>query len=112
MSSPHMRQYDSISFTQYGLAFRIEDGWLDAIYAFDAILKGETLELYPPRQSSHASDQARGFSEMRAKESSLFLVKSDSEKMVKQPTFRTNEVVPQSGIYRVRHKKHRLPHEV
>lgn len=32
--------------------------------------------------------------------------------MVKQPTFRTNEVVPRSGIYRVRHKKHRLPHEV
>jgi hypothetical protein len=49
---------------------------------------------------------------MRAKESSLFLVKSDSGKMPKQPTFRTTEVVPQSGIYRVRHKKHRLPHEV
>jgi len=29
-----------------------------------------------------------------------------------RPTFRTDETVPQSGIYRVLHKKHRLPHEV
>jgi hypothetical protein len=49
---------------------------------------------------------------MRAKASSLFLVNSASGKMVKGPTFRTDEVIPQSGIYRVRHQKHRLPHEV
>ena len=49
---------------------------------------------------------------MRAKRSSLFLVKSAPGKMVKRPIFRTDEIVPQSGIYTVRHKKHRLPHEV
>ncbi|HWS18583.1 MAG TPA: hypothetical protein VN223_11230 [Candidatus Elarobacter sp.] len=49
---------------------------------------------------------------MRAKASSLFLVKSASGKMVKRPTFRTDATVPQSGIYKIRHKKHRLPHEV
>lgn len=32
--------------------------------------------------------------------------------MVKHPAFHTDEPVPQSGIYKVRHKKHRLPHEV
>jgi hypothetical protein len=32
--------------------------------------------------------------------------------MVKRPTFRTDEIVRQSGIYKIRHKKHRLPHEV
>jgi hypothetical protein len=50
--------------------------------------------------------------EMRAKGSSLFLVKSAPGKMVKRPIFRTDEMVPQTGIYRVRHRKHRLPHEV
>ena len=30
----------------------------------------------------------------------------------KHPTFRTDEVIPHSGIYRVQHQKHRLPHEV
>jgi hypothetical protein len=49
---------------------------------------------------------------MRAKGSSLFLVKSAPGKVVKSPKFHTEEVVPQSGIYRVRHRKHRLPHEV
>lgn len=49
---------------------------------------------------------------MGAKVSSLSLVKSISRKMVRRPALRTNEIVPQSGIYRVRHKKHRLPHEV
>ena len=50
---------------------------------------------------------------MRANKSSLFLVTSAPSSMRREhPTFRTNEVVPQSGIYRVRHKKHRLPHEV
>jgi hypothetical protein len=49
---------------------------------------------------------------MPDKASSLFLVKSASAKMVKRPIFRTDEMVPQSGIYKVRHKKHRLPHEV
>jgi hypothetical protein len=28
------------------------------------------------------------------------------------PTFRTGEVIPASGIYRVVHSEHRLPHEV
>ncbi len=37
MSSPHATQYDSMSLLQYGLAFRIEVGWLDGIFAFDAI---------------------------------------------------------------------------
>lgn len=49
---------------------------------------------------------------MRAKSSSLFLLASVPGKMVKGPTFRTDQVVPRSGIYRVRHRKHRLPHEV
>jgi len=30
----------------------------------------------------------------------------------RHPIFQTGEVIPQSGIYRVRHRKHRLPHEV
>jgi hypothetical protein len=49
---------------------------------------------------------------MRAKASSVFLLKSVPGKMVKRPRFRTDQVVAQSGIYRVRHRKHRLPHEV
>lgn len=50
---------------------------------------------------------------MRAKKSSLFLVRSAPNGMRKRPSaFRTDEVVLQSGIYRVRHQKHRLPHEV
>ncbi len=42
----------------------------------------------------------------------LFLVKSAPEKTVKHLRFHTEEIVRQSGIYKVRHKKHRLPHEV
>src|SRR5579859_3822676 len=50
---------------------------------------------------------------MRAKDSPLFLVKSASSSMrSRRPSFRTDEVVPQSGIYRVRHERHRVPHEV
>jgi hypothetical protein len=49
---------------------------------------------------------------MPAKGSSLHLVKSGPGKTVKHPIFRTDEMVPASGVYRVRHKKHRLPHEV
>jgi len=49
---------------------------------------------------------------MPAKGSRLYLIKPASEKTVKHPKFHTDEVVPQSGIYKVRHKKHRLPHEV
>jgi hypothetical protein len=41
-----------------------------------------------------------------------FLVKSIPGKMAKRAAFSTDEIVPQSGIYKVRHKKHRLPHEV
>jgi hypothetical protein len=50
---------------------------------------------------------------MGTKESSLFLLKSGASGMRRRrPTFRTDDVVPQSGIYRVRHQNHRLPHEV
>jgi hypothetical protein len=49
---------------------------------------------------------------MSAKGSRLYLVKSAPDKMVKHPRLHTDEVVRQSGIYKVRHKKHRLPHEV
>lgn len=49
---------------------------------------------------------------MAAKGSRLFLVKSAPDKMVDRPRFRTDEIVPQSGIYKVLHRKHRLPHEV
>jgi len=31
---------------------------------------------------------------------------------LKRKTFKTGEIVPQSGIYRVTHAEHRLPHEV
>jgi hypothetical protein len=49
---------------------------------------------------------------MAAKASRLFLVKSAPDKMTDRPRFRTDGIVPQSGIYKVRHRKHRLPHEV
>jgi len=111
ISSPQTGEYDSISFTQYGLAFRTDVGWLNDIFGFDAIFRGETLKLYLPRQKPLASKLA-GAKCMRAKASSVFLLKSVPEKMVKRPRFRTDEVVAQSGIYRVRHRKHRLPHEV
>src|ERR1700744_822124 len=43
----------------------------------------------------------------------MFLVESTPSRMSRQrPTFRTDSIVPLSGIYRVRHRKHRLPHEV
>ena len=49
---------------------------------------------------------------MRAKQTQLILVKSAPSSMSKQPTFRTGEQIAESGIYRVTHKAHRLPHEV
>jgi hypothetical protein len=49
---------------------------------------------------------------MRANQSPLILVKSAPSGMRKQPTFRTGAQIPESGIYRVIHKAHRLPHEV
>lgn len=50
---------------------------------------------------------------MRALKSGLFLVRSSArEKRSKRPAFRTGEEIPQSGIYQVIHRKHRLPHEV
>jgi hypothetical protein len=49
---------------------------------------------------------------MARKGSRLLLVKSAAVKMTKNPTFRTDQIVPQSGVYRVQHRKHRLPHEV
>jgi hypothetical protein len=49
---------------------------------------------------------------MRAKQASLFLKSAHSRKRRERLTFRTDEVVPQSGIYRVSHRKHRLPYEV
>ena len=49
---------------------------------------------------------------MRARQSRLILVKSAPSGMRKQPIFRTGEPIAESGIYRVIHKAHRLPHEV
>ncbi|MGC2742668.1 MAG: hypothetical protein WA672_05735 [Candidatus Angelobacter sp.] len=49
---------------------------------------------------------------MASRRPALFLVKSGPNKMAKRPVFRTDEIVPQSGVYKVRHQKHRLPHEV
>jgi hypothetical protein len=83
ISNPQMRQCDSISFTQYGLAFRIADGLLDgtrALMQFSGVV--------------------------------VVSGKIHLRNMVKRPTFQTEEVVPHSGIYRVHHRKHRLPHEV
>jgi hypothetical protein len=41
----------------------------------------------------------------------LVLVKPAAPRR-KPPAFRTDDVIPHSGIYRVLHQKHRLPHEV
>lgn len=42
-----------------------------------------------------------------------FLIKSASTSMPgNKPIFRTGEAIPESGIYRVIHKAHRVPHEV
>lgn len=50
---------------------------------------------------------------MRANRSSPFLVKSAPSGMSGPGLiFRTSEPIPESGIYRVIHKAHRLPHEV
>lgn len=95
-----------------GLAFRIEDGWLDAIIAFDANLSEERLGYYTPPPYKAIASKVAGRSEMRANPSPFILVKSASSSMRKQPTFRTGEPIPESGIYRVIHKAHRLPHEV
>ncbi len=45
-------------------------------------------------------------------ELSLRLVKSSRESVDKGPIHRTGESIPRSGIYRVTHLSHRLPHEV
>lgn len=60
MSSPQARQCDSINFPEYGLAFRIEDGLVEAIFPFDAALKAETQEIMRARQMRPAS-KLRGF---------------------------------------------------
>jgi len=49
---------------------------------------------------------------MRAHKSSIFLVKSAPSSVAKACRFRTGESIPRSGVYRVFHRKHRLPHEV
>jgi hypothetical protein len=49
---------------------------------------------------------------MLPKDPRPFLVKPAAGKMAEGATFRTDEIVPQSGIYRVRHSSHRVPHEV
>jgi len=41
-----------------------------------------------------------------------FLVKPAAGKTAEAATFRTDQTVPQSGIYRVHHNSHRVPHEV
>lgn len=48
---------------------------------------------------------------MAGRRPALFLVKFGHE-TAKLPSFRTDEIIPQSGVYKVRHRKHRLPHEV
>jgi hypothetical protein len=111
MSSPQAKQYDSISLAQYGLAFRNEVGWLDAMIAFDAIFSEERLRNYTRRVKVRPHQNKGDISAMRANQSSLILVKSATD-MGKRPTFRTGESIPESGIYRVLHHAHRLPHEV
>ena len=76
-----------------------------------ASFRGETLDCV--RHVKAVQHQKSRCVEMRAKKSSLFLVKSAPSSMRnRRSIFRTDDIVPQSGIYRVRHLKHRLPHEV
>jgi hypothetical protein len=50
---------------------------------------------------------------MRTKKAPPFLVKSTPSSTSEQRLpFRTGERIPESGIYRVIHDTHRLPHEV
>lgn len=49
---------------------------------------------------------------MGPRKSGLFLVKSPARDMSKERIYRTGELIPASGIYRVVHLEHRLPHEV
>lgn len=49
---------------------------------------------------------------MRGKQPSLFLVKSSPSSTRKKHALRTGEPITASGIYRVVHREHRLPHEV
>jgi hypothetical protein len=50
---------------------------------------------------------------MQDKKPPPFLVKSNPSRMRGQKLlFRTGELIPESGIYRVIHDAHRLPHEV
>jgi len=50
---------------------------------------------------------------MNAKKPSPFLIESAANSMPgPRATFRTGEPIPESGIYRVVHQAHRLPHEV
>lgn len=52
-------------------------------------------------------------SQVRVPKSDLFLVDSSPKGMTRKGTrFRTGERIPESGIYRVIHREHRLPHEV
>ncbi|MGC2744271.1 MAG: hypothetical protein WA672_13850 [Candidatus Angelobacter sp.] len=80
-------------------------------YCFDAISGSRDTGITLAALQRLASYYVES-SEMAAKGSRLFLVKSAAEKMADRPKFRTDGIVPQSGIYKVRHRKHRLPHEV
>jgi|ERR1051326_6922396 hypothetical protein len=42
----------------------------------------------------------------------LFLVKASMNEMSAERLYRTGETIPHSGIYRVIHHQHRLPHDV
>ncbi|HET7749785.1 MAG TPA: hypothetical protein VFK81_10420 [Terriglobales bacterium] len=42
----------------------------------------------------------------------LFLVKPGAAEVRRDQMYRTDEIIPHSGIYRVLHRQHRLPHEV
>lgn len=49
---------------------------------------------------------------MGPRSSSLSLVNSRPEKKDEPTNFRTGQKIPHSGVYRVIHQSHRVPHEV
>jgi hypothetical protein len=112
MSNTQPTQYDSINFVQYELAFRIAHGCWDAIPALTLMID-ERLRIYVQHGRIHKHQKNGREHQVSTKQSDTSLVKCLSDVMRKaRPTFRTDEVVPTSGIHRVRRKSHRLPHEV
>jgi hypothetical protein len=72
------------------------------------------VSLINPNSALHGSIRTdKGSCGMRAKQAKLFLVESAANDIGEQQvTFRTGERITRSGVYRVIHRKHRLPHEV